>query len=558
MTPLAGRLLWMAVFAAAVVFPPANTAEWIRSTTDESTTALVTGLWLCKALVVFNLLAIPLVRRWFPADTTSGSTVPLSRREQGLIAVILLVAMALRLRGLGTGLWLDEIQTQLDYVRLPWGRLLTTFDTTNQHLLYSISARAVQLIGGESATTLRLPAALFGVASIWAALVFGLRWMPRREAWWSAILLTVSYHHVWFSQSARGYTALMLGTLVSTSLFLDLLRGERSGPRVIWAYAFALALTLLTHVTALTVVAGHGLCWLWQARTLSAGPRRWAPLAALVLAGTLAAVLYAPIIPQVVATVDKSGSTGGPVVWQNPAWFLAETVRALMNGIPAGALLVPVAGLVGMLGLWMAWSRERVATLLMLLPMVIMAALVLAAGHNLWPRFFFFGAGFLVQFAVRGGFGLLDRTVARWRPAFAQSLGNGGLAVVTLASIAILPRAWQPKQDFEQAVAWIDQHHEDGDSVIATFIAGYVANGWLHRTWPVVEDTASLHRLESPVARTLVVYTFPIRLESVSPDLWKELQTRYQPVYVVPSTVGGGEIVILSRTAATPSPSRTQ
>jgi hypothetical protein len=93
--------------------------------------------------------------------------------------------------------------------------------------------------------------------------------------------------------------------------------------------------------------------------------------------------------------------------------------------------------------------------------------------------------------------------------------------------------------------------------VVATFIVGYVANGWLRQSWPVAEDTATLHRLESPTGKTLVVYTFPIRLESVSPDLWKELQTRYQPVLVVPSTVGGGEIVILTRTVSTPSQPRT-
>jgi mannosyltransferase len=558
---LGARLLWVLIFAAVTLVPPARTAAWARSSTDESTVALVTGLWMCKALILLNLLAIPLIRRWFQPDVVERSgerSGRLSRREQVLLGLLVVVALALRWPGVGAGLWLDEIQTQLDYVRLPWGKLLTTFDTTNQHLLYSISARAVQLIGGESATTLRLPAVLFGVASIWAALVFGLRWMPRREAWWSIIVLTVSYHHVWFSQSARGYTALLLGALLSSALFLDLLRGERSEPRTIWSYAVIMALTLLTHVTALTLVAGHGLTWLWQARALSPGRRRWAPFAALVLAGMLTAALYAPIIPQVIATVDKSGSTGGPVVWQNPTWFVAETVRALVSGVPAGKVLVPMAGLAGVLGLWMAWRQAALATMLMLLPMIILAGLILAAGHNLWPRFFFFGAGFLVQFAVRGGFGVLDWTVGRWRPPLARRIGDGGLVAVALASIAILPRAWKPKQDYEQALAWVEQHRQQGDAIVATFIAGYVANDWLHRTLPIVEDTAGLHQQESLNGQTLVLYTFPIRLQSVSPDLWKELQTRYQPVFVVPSTVAGGEIVIVSRSAHTPSPSRTQ
>ena len=40
----------------------------------------------------------------------------------------------------------------------------------------------------------------------------------------AAGLLTVSYHHVWFSQNARAYTALLFFTLIATTLCLRMCR----------------------------------------------------------------------------------------------------------------------------------------------------------------------------------------------------------------------------------------------------------------------------------------------------------------------------------------------
>lgn len=469
------------------------------------------------------------------------------------LVALLAVGLALRLPGLDRGLWFDEIQTLLDYVRQPWGVLLGTFDSTNQHLLYSISARAVITLLGESALALRLPAVLFGVASLWAAVAFGRRWMPAREAWWCGVLLAVSYQHVWFSQNARGYTGLLLGTLVTTALFHDLLKGVSATTRTAWYYAVAVTLSVLIHVTALVVVAAHALTWLWQARRLPPGPGRWRPFGALALAGVLTLAVYAPLLPQVVTAVAGSGTSPVATAWQNPAWMVAETLRGLVRGIPAGVVVVPAALLVALAGVASAWRRDRVATVLMLLPLGIMAALVLGTGHNLWPRFFFFGAAFLVQLAVRGGFAVLERVV----PARAGPVGSAGLAVATAGSLALLPAAWAPKQDFRAALAWVEEHAGAGDAVVATPMLEMPMNRWLGQSWPVVEDAAALQAIEAGHSRTLVAYTFPIRLAALHPDLWARLDSAYQTAHVVPGTVGGGEIVIMTSSPIPPSPPRT-
>jgi hypothetical protein len=336
-----------------------------------------------------------------------------------------------------------------------------------------------------------------------------------------------------------------------------MLRGEPTSRRKVWAYAITIALTILTHATALVVVAAHGLCWLWQYRSLPAGRTRWVPFAALVLGGVLTVVGYAPAIPQMLSGGNAGGSAATSITsidWQNPAWFLAETIRALMNGIPAGIVVVPIAGLVALAGLSMAWRRDRLATVLMLLPLAIMALMAIATGHNLWPRFFFFGAAFLVQMAVRGGFGILE-LIAKTR---APLIGNVGLAAITVASLAILPRAWGPKQDYEAAVAWVEAQASPGDAIVATNLTQRPVRQWLGRKWPYVTNPAELVAIEATHPRTWVLYTFPIYLAADHPELWKHLEAGYSPVHRVSGTVGGGEIVILSSAVSSPTSLRKQ
>lgn len=528
----------LALILAGVALPPNALATALRGGADLPT-GLVEGIWLLKLLLVAHGLAVIALGRTLPARDTTPD------RDQGAawpLALLLLAGLGLRLPGLDAGLWYDEIQTLVDYVRLPFGMLLTTFDSTNQHLLFSLSARITTGLLGESALALRLPAVLFGVASLWATLWFARRWMPPREAWWSAIVLAVSYHHIWFSQNARGYTGLMLGTLLATGLFTDLLRRGPTTRRV-WWYAIAMGLTIVTHVTALVVVAGHGLVWLLQLPRLGRGPARWAPLAALVLGGTIAVMCYAPVLPQLLEAVGGSGTSAPGVAWQSPGWFLAEAVTGLIRGVPAGIVLVPVAGLVVLAGMVEAARRDRAMLLLMLLPMAIMAVLLLATGHNLWPRFFFFGAAFVVQWAIHGGFVVLERVV----PRHATMLGSGGLAVVTAASLLLLPRAWAPKQDYRAAASWVAAQAGPGDAIVATEMLDLPMNRWLGLDWPVVATLEQLRAIEDRATTTWVVYTFPIRLEATAPTLWNHLAATYRQAEVIPGSVGGGAVVIVRR-----------
>ncbi|MDX2260714.1 MAG: hypothetical protein SFU84_03345 [Gemmatimonadales bacterium] len=545
-------LLWLAL-AVGVLMSPTTVAEILRQSGDPPSAALVFGLWLFKGLVVGHVVAAWLLGRHL-AQPSRSETPPSDGRMRRAVGALLLVGLVLRLPGLNGGLWYDEIQTLMDYVLQPWGVLLTTFDSTNQHLLYSAVAHVTTQVMGATAAGLRLPAVLFGVLSLWAAVAFARRWMPSSQAWWSAVVLAVSYHHVWFSQNARGYTGLLLGTLVGSTLFLELLRGRPATAGRVWGYGWVMALTVTTHVTALVVVAAHGLCWLWQARHLARGTPRWAPFAALVVSGSLAVMLYAPVLPQLFAAVTTSGTAVAGVEWQSPGWFIAEAVAGLVRGVPAGAVVVPVAGLVVLAGLAEVARRDRVVTAMMLLPMVLMAVLLVFTGHNLWPRFFFFGAGFVVQWAVHGGFVVLERLI----PRFATRIASSGLAVVSLASLFLLPRAWAPKQDYPAAAAWVREHSAPEDVVLGTEMMALPMNTWLGNTWPIVMNATELEAAESARGATWLLYTFPIRVQSTMPDLWRTIQERYEVAHVVPASIGGGELVIMRRPPSAPAPTNRE
>jgi mannosyltransferase len=165
------------------------------------------------------------------------------------------VALVARLVDLNSQLWADEYLSLVRYVRLPAWDLFTHFYSNNQHPLYSLLAHATMSVFGEAAWTLRLPAALLGAACVPALYALARRVTTRREAFLTTALLALSYHHVWFSQNGRGYTGIMLGGIVCTTLLLDGLRTPR--PRTFILYGLVAGLGAYTHLGMVFIVVGH-------------------------------------------------------------------------------------------------------------------------------------------------------------------------------------------------------------------------------------------------------------------------------------------------------------
>jgi hypothetical protein len=539
---------------AAVASPPAVERALLGSATGR----LAWGPAFFRWLLVFHGLVLGIVawRGIAPAAEPEGagagaSTSRIGRRAWLALLALTAVALALRLVRLGTDLWVDELLTFTDFARRPLAEIVTSFPNQNQHMLYSILGRLSMLTFGETAAALRLPAVLFGAGSIAAIFVLGRRAAGAREAWVAAGLATFSYHHVWFSQNARGYSGLLFFTVLATWLYLEAL--ERRRARWWAAYAASLVAGLAIHMTMLFVAAAHALVHALESAAPSRGRQRPAVLpvlAAWVLAGTATAQLYALSLPEFLGSAVHEVSLESE--WTDPFWVFRETAARL-----ADAGVVGVAAVFGLAVLAAGWisvaRRDRAAALAMVLPGILGAGAMLALGHNLWPRFFFFCMGFALL-ALARGVGEVPRLLLApfGAPArrLAEAAGVAAMALLVVVSALTLPRVYAlPKQDFSGARDFVLAEMGPDDVAVAVGLAGAVFGRYFAPDWPVPESAEELDTLRGAHATVWLVYTLPIQLEAWHPDVWSTVRSDFEVARVFPGTLGNGEVVVVKSRA---------
>ncbi|HEV8124158.1 MAG TPA: glycosyltransferase family 39 protein [Gemmatimonadales bacterium] len=535
-----------------VLLPVDSVAAFLAGSGSPMLVAVAHGVWVFKLMLLVHAALILALPRLSIARTRSAALAPWvmkdaprpSRWEWAVLGLLLLIGGLIRMYRLPNGLWFDEIQTLVDYVRLPMGHILTTYNSQNQHLFYSVLAGATTGIFGESAATLRLPAAVFGVASLAAMYFFARMVTGRIESLLATALLTFSYHHVWFSQNARGYTGLLLFTLLASGFFVRLVAGRYQRPwLLVLGYGLAMALAAYTHITAVLVAVAHFVIWLilFLRAPRPRGLDAWLPCFGILVAATLTLQLYALVIPEVLGTVLHPPLGAAATAWQSPVWFATEAVRGLSQGVPGGWFTLAAGLVVVGAGLVSYWKKSRALLAIMVLPAIISGAALLALQHNLWPRFFFFSAGFAVLILVRGGFALVEWLL----PARLQWVAPLVTALVVLASATTVPKAWYPKQDFSGAMTWLDRMAGGADAVATVDLTRYPYQEFYRTDYVPVDSLAALEHLEQGHRRTWVLYTFPIRLAAVQPAIWERLQQHYTVAARFPGTVGGGAIVVM-------------
>ena len=152
--------------------------------------------------------------------------------------------------------------------------------------LYYVMLRPwLQIHLGEA--TIRMLSVVPGVASIPVMYLLGGRLFGRGVGLLAAFLLATSTCAVVYSQEARGYSWLLLGTIVSTYLFARLI--ERPSYAVASAYALAAGVTFYFHYFGLLVPLAH-------AASVFALPKLQRPWRQLCAAGAMMAVLAAPVL----------------------------------------------------------------------------------------------------------------------------------------------------------------------------------------------------------------------------------------------------------------------
>ncbi len=255
-------ILGLVMVGVGLFVPAKEILNLVGASPANITSELITGASAFRVGLVFLGMALVGAGLLFKSQSSERTKPadPPSPMEWVLLSLTLFLAAGLRFYRLDEGLWLDEILTQVNYVKSPFGEILTTYDSQNQHFLYSLLAHGSYILFGESGWSLRLPAVLFGVGSVWALYLLGREVGTVLEALLSSAFFAVSYHHLWFSQNARGYTGLLFFTLLASWVFIRALHENRVGQWM--GYGVLAALGSYVQIMMVFIVFAHFLIWL--------------------------------------------------------------------------------------------------------------------------------------------------------------------------------------------------------------------------------------------------------------------------------------------------------
>ncbi len=262
-------------------------------------------------------------------------------RDGVLLAAVLSLAAGLRLHRIGfKSLWYDEAWS----VTLALKGFGTAWREVGGQIyppLYQFLLHFWLGIFGPSEASARSLSALFGVLAVAAIYWLGRRMADRRVALAAALLLAVSPFHVEYSQEARGYSLLVLLSLLS---FGSLLRWfETRHWRHAAVHVASTALAFYTHPYALLFPLVQAPIWLFHIleRKRPAGSEvGWWEL--LVL---LPLILFAPILP---VFLEAISSVSRDFWIPRPGWGdLWQTLRTFAGQGRWAAASLGLTALVG-------------------------------------------------------------------------------------------------------------------------------------------------------------------------------------------------------------------
>jgi mannosyltransferase len=481
------------------------------------------------------------------------------------LGAILCLAGTVRVYKLGGQLWLDEIDALTDSVRRPVAAILTEWPPGSfglaacPHLLNDLLAHGTLAVFGESPFALRLPAALFGILGVAALFLLVERRLGRGPAVLASLLLAVSHPHVFQSQNARGYTALLFFATVASDLLLCFRGDNTRGLRAVVGYAVAAALAAYALPLGAFVLAGHAAAVLGdtavaRVRGRSCGWPLGRVMAAMAGAGVLIGVAYLPFLTGILEfAAGQSRLPRGTGPGLGPIYRLGvvhEALRGLIQafGGPFGFALAVCAAA---LGFWIWRRRDAASLVVFVLPVALQIVALTALDVPQSPRYF---AAALLPLVVALAVGL-DATGTAAASRLSSSTGRLSARVLP-AVLAVIFCAWPlagyyavPKQDFEGAMARVDARAQPGDRRVAVQHAGRILRGYYRAPYEDVRSVEQLVSLEDEGRRILVVATLERFLAVQNPALYERLQSSYRRLESLPAGVAGAEMVLYERGA---------
>ena len=605
---LAAGCFWYAEVAAAGPKAEQRLAAWVGEKPPHW--HLVTRVWLPRVawvngwLIVAAAMVLPWAQRpvrslvaddLSAADDSGGLGRDGPRvRRWGWCGMVVLAGLAgwSTLPRLGQSVWGDEGRTlrecvvgqffpgedgALRFDEATWGDAFFHFRTPNNHVLYSVVARAWHEVwwrprdgAGDayfSEVALRLPAWLAGLAAVLGVARLGAVCGWRRAGWWAAAMLVLHPGFTRYAAEARGYAFLMaLGPWLMVALMMAVRTGRWRWWLLAGACDFALMYTWPLSVHYVLVANGCAL-----AAVVATGDRtgrersvlglRWG-LTALAAAAVWAQ-LFVPCVIQLRYWLQGAGArveAGGAgwvdalsLLMSGRVWAETDAANPLLmpweRMWPTQAWVVLLAGaliLGGLLGGMVAGWRRTPALrgwlpVLVLPPAGIMAQAAFT-GSVLYPWYIMIGVpGMMLALAI----GLEAGATRLTRSAFGQTIVvASGIALWALIGAPVRHTLRHHPIEPNREAAWLVQpvinpYHPDYQKTVIT--AGFLMQNSIYdpglREFKTVEELRALMEEAGRTGRDVAVtYGQPQLGRLVYPEIMAVLDDPavFRPVAVLP------------------------
>lgn len=175
-----------------------------------------------------------------------------------LLALIVVAGTILRFHSLTKRNFWDDEAASVIFAQLPWSnfwRAITNYEANMS--FYYILLRG-WLHFGDSEAVIRGLSVLFGLAAILATYLLGERLFGTMEGIVSAALSAVNMYQIRYSQEARGYSLVLLLSILSTYFFVCAIDSP-SQKRYWFGYVVMSALGVYTHIFFYLVVVAQWL-----------------------------------------------------------------------------------------------------------------------------------------------------------------------------------------------------------------------------------------------------------------------------------------------------------
>lgn len=480
-----------------------------------------------------------------------------------MLGLITLLAFILRIVKINSDLWLDEIVSIVNYRDFTTLQIVGSYLKSNNHLLNTLLIKLSIGVFGEKEWSARLPAVIFGTATIPALYWVSRMMLPRIASLGVALLLTVSYHHIFFSQNARGYTAYLFFSILSSGLLIKALKDDSADAWIFYIttmfFNFA-SLLISIFVFTSHILIGAIVIIKIKKKGLSPIPMARRLFGVFTITALVSFQLYATVIPQAYL-VMKSVYTDSAAGY---SLFSAEFIKEIIRGMSAGFgplamigaflfLIIAITGFVALL------RKNWILVSAFVMPVILTAVCLSVRGLAISPRLFLLSLPFTMLVAVEGIF-----NIAKFIASMAGSHDNAiyrksaiiMILIGCVVSLASLKNYYSVhKQPYRPSIQYLESIKQPEDIVLVIHLAEVGYRYYCNRLGIDIGESGdyffvrSMDKLNKALSsregkNSYLVTTFPRALHILYPELEKRITNDWIVAKSFPATIGGGGITI--------------